>query len=1228
MANNIVQWNCRGLKANYNEILLLMSKYNPALLCLSETFLKGTDKVSFKNFSMYNFIHNTERASGGSTIIVSNVYPHRQISINSNLQAVALSVTLHRPISVCSLYIPPKSKINVEDLENLINQLPQPFFLLGDFNGHHELWGCSDSNTRGQLIEMFLERNSLCLLNDKSNTYLHPATGKFSSLDLSICQPNIFLDFEWKVLDDLHGSDHFPILISDTSSIPEDHPSYYKFNKGNWEQYHVLCKKDLTLESFSDFMFDPVDRFSILLTDIADKSIPKTSGNKKAKDKPWFDDDCKTAVRKRRAAVKKFNNRPTKENLESVRIMRAKARRTIKQSKKRSWKSYVSKLNSRSSVKKVWDMVRKISGKRKKSNISHLIKSDESVITTKEGIANVLGETFSKNSSSENYDKKFQHVKSREEKKPLNFKSNNTEDYNKPFSPSELLDSLEKCHDTAVGPDHVHYQLLKHLPQESLDLLLEIYNRTWTTGAFPDSWREATIIPVPKPGKDSTNPGNYRPIALTSCICKTFERMINSRLVWYLESQGLITNIQSGFRKQRSTTDHLVRLENFIRDAFIKKEHIVSIFFDLEKAYDTTWKHGIMRDLEDLGLKGRLPNFISNFLEDRNFKVRVGSTLSDSFEQEQGVPQGSILSVSLFSIKINNIVKCLLPGTDCSLYVDDFLICYRSKNMRTIERQLQQCLDRLQNWTTENGFKFSKSKTQCVHFCQLRKLHCDPELFLDGTKIPVVTEAKFLGVIFDRKLSFIPHLKYLKAKCLKALNLLKVISNTDWGADRQVLLRLYRTLIRSKLDYGCVIYGSARKSYLQMLDTIHHQGLRIALGAFRTSPVESLYVEANEPSLYARREKLSLQYAVKVAANKSNPARNIIFKPKYTDSYEQKPKQIKPLGLRLNSSMSEIDFHLDNVKENSVPQTPPWTLNTPTILFDMLSASKKSETNPEIFKSKYNEIRTTYNNHFPIYTDGSKDDKKVGCAVVSQLHQSKLRLPNNASIFSAEAKAIDLALNFISNYNERKFIIFTDSLSILQSINNRNMENPFIQNILLRFHELSFTKSILFCWIPSHMGIRGNEDADRAAKKSLALPQSNIKLPYTDFNPCINKYIFSKWQLSWNNAVFNKLHDIEPTLGDWHQGNRSVRREEVVLSRCRIGHSHLTHSYLLKGEDQPECVPCQAPLSIKHILIDCVDFAPQRNRYFHVSSMSELFKKITVDKILTFLKDIGIYYKL
>ena len=318
------------------------------------------------------------------------------------------------------------------------------------------------------------------------------------------------------------------------------------------------------------------------------------------------------------------------------------------------------------------------------------------------------------------------------------------------------------------------------------------------TGKFPESWELATIIPIPKPGKDHTEPTNYRPIAFTSCLCKTLERMMNARVVWYLEINNLLSPVQSGFRSERSTNDNLVRLETFIRDAFVKKEHVVAVFFDLEKAYDTTWKYGILC-LHELGVKGRLANFLESFLAERSIQVRVGLTLSDTFRLSQGVPQGSILSTTLFNIKINSIMNCLDPKTDGSLYVDDFCMCYRSKSKRTIERHLQQCINRIKDWALHNGFKFSKSKTQCVHFCQLRKVHDDPELYLYGSLIPVVEDFKFLGIIFDRKLSFIPHIKYLKAKCLKALNLLKVLSHTNWGADRTALSISYSLKIRLRI---------------------------------------------------------------------------------------------------------------------------------------------------------------------------------------------------------------------------------------------------------------------------------------------------------------------------------------------------------------------------------------------------------------------------------------------
>ena len=177
-----------------------------------------------------------------------------------------------------------------------------------------------------------------------------------------------------------------------------------------------------------------------------------------------------------------------------------------------------------------------------------------------------------------------------------------------------------------------------------------------------------------------------------------------------MESNGLISNLQCGFLSKRCTTNHLVRLETVIGETFIRNEHLAAISFDLEKAYGTTWKYGIMRVLRDLKLKGRLPHFISGFLSDRKFKVSIGYTLSDMKNQEKGVPQVSDVSMILFSIKMNNITKCLTPRVEGSLYVDDLQICYRSKYIHAIERKLQQCLDKLNKWATKNSFTFSKKK--------------------------------------------------------------------------------------------------------------------------------------------------------------------------------------------------------------------------------------------------------------------------------------------------------------------------------------------------------------------------------------------------------------------------------------------------------------------------------------------------------------------------------------
>ena len=591
MAHKIIQWNCRGLRSNYNDLAILLQEHSPTAVCLQETNLKPNTNISFKNYSIINCFGpaNNERACWGVSILVKDGTPHQQITLNTTLQAVAVNINCHRPMTICSVYLPPNRSVDVVELRQLVKQLPKPFMLLGDFNGHHTMWGCRDINPRGRIIEAFLSEENLCIFNDDTTTYLHPASGSATDIDLSLCDPDLYLDYTWRVNEDLCSSDHYPIFIDSNNSIVEERVQHWRLHRADWEAFKQSCGESLTISQFEneEGVDDPIALFTAKLHNIADKNIPKTSTVPKKLDKPWFDEGCQKAIDKRKKSLQKFKKHPTRQNLDGYKKDYAKARRTISEAKRQSWRAYVSTLNNNTSAKHTWQMLRRISGKRKDKTIKYLV-TDSDTITNKTDIAETLATSFAAKSSPDHYQGKFRKIRDKEKENTLDFESDNDEKYNVNFSKQELIKSIAQATDSATGPDEIHYQFLKHFPDVSLDLLLLLFNDLWQSQDFPDGWREATVIPIPKPGKDRTDPNNYRPIALTSCLCKIMERMINHRLTWFLQDNNIITKYQCGFQKGKSTTDHLVRLETYIRQGFVKNQHTVGVFFDLEKAYDTT----------------------------------------------------------------------------------------------------------------------------------------------------------------------------------------------------------------------------------------------------------------------------------------------------------------------------------------------------------------------------------------------------------------------------------------------------------------------------------------------------------------------------------------------------------------------------------------------------------------------------------------------------------------
>ena len=224
-------------------------------------------------------------------------------------------------------------------------------------------------------------------------------------------------------------------------------------------------------------------------------------------------------------------------------------------------------------------------------------------------------------SATGNYTQVFQRYKRTYEVKHINFTSNTEEPYNTFFSVGGLNHVPTTTNETSPGYDKITYSMIENIRITLQTTTLNLYNKIFINETFPITWAVATMTPIPKPGKDPLRPLNYRPISLTSCLCKLLEKMINVQLMWFLEKTSAITNYQSGFRKNRSTTDRLAQFEIDIETAISWKQHTIAIFFDLSKAYVITWKHGILKKLYESTLRGHLPVFIRDFLSSRKIKV-------------------------------------------------------------------------------------------------------------------------------------------------------------------------------------------------------------------------------------------------------------------------------------------------------------------------------------------------------------------------------------------------------------------------------------------------------------------------------------------------------------------------------------------------------------------------------------------------------------------------------
>ncbi|XP_049880538.1 RNA-directed DNA polymerase from mobile element jockey isoform X1 [Pectinophora gossypiella] len=1041
----------------------MINSHDPGVFAISETWFIPGSYFRLPGFSCLR----DDRADGyaGVALFIKSTFTYSRIPLPTITGINAIAAKIQNVTIIC-IYIPNPSVISISDIESIFSHVSGPVIIVGDFNMSHLIWGGPDYDSIGcDLVDLMDSRN-LCLLNDGSPTRYTAPDRRVSAVDLSMCSPDIRSMISWQILQEKFGSDHYVIVISfdqPSPSLRSFEPLLkYRLSRANWDNYSI--------EADANSHFVPLinnsnveEGYNLFVEGIckaANNNIPiKKSKIGSKVSPPWWDAHCSDMYKRRKEAEINYCLTMTIENYLLLKKISATAKRYFKKKKRSSWVRFCQSLSPRTPPSLLWRSIKRFRG----SFSGRSCDSNDYSKWIHEFTNNLAPfSAANRDCLSSPYPSAFPH-----------------HSLNDPFSMVELLSSLQSLRDSSPGIDGIPYSFLKKSGQFTKSLFLSIVNKFFETAFVPESWKNQIIIPILKPGKNPSKCSSYRPIALSSTLCKTMEHMLKRRLEWFVESKNILAKTQYGFRKGLSTTDSIAILTTDIRIALSNNQFLVGVFLDISAAYDNVLLPVLRQKLLNLSIPVRLAYFVCNLLMERSIQVRVQGSLLEPRRVWRGLPQGSVLSPLLYSLYTYDLELCVNSFCSVLQYADDLVLYVSSDSLEEATTKLNQALLYLEDWLSDHGLSLSVGKSSAVVFTRKRSFP-DVDISFAGEQIPVRQGVKFLGIYLDKTMSGKDHLNYIVDKCEKNINILRSLSGVWWGSHPYSQKLVYNAIVRSIFDYGSLVLEPCNKTALRTLDKVQYQCLRIILGAMKSSPTNALQVEALDPPLDTRRSYLADRYFSKIIQYNNHPLlpklellSSIIPRNHYWSNKEH-PCLIKSL-----QKFKALEYKCFQTNIN-----PLFLTSFDSLLFKpniMLSFGilKDSPGANAIFDDK---INSAYNDWLHLYTDASKaDDGRVGAAVWAPKYSTLLsfKCPPICTVFTGEAVALLEAVKFIRAHNFQKTIIFSDSLSCLYAIDSNQFTSISKSPLILQVREILYdchinNIEVVIAWIPSHTGIRGN----------------------------------------------------------------------------------------------------------------------------------------------------------
>ena len=826
----IIQHNVNTWTNKKESLSSIYKRINPDIILINDHSLTNNTPLKIYNYATYSS-HKDNSWHRGTAIAIRNTLQHTVIDdFETDLLAIKLETSLG-PVTIATDYIPPsRDYFHFPDYTKLLNT-PHPVYILGDLNARHPTLGYStNTNTAGKAIQMCLDRNKLKHLGPHFPTYIsqHSST----SPDIVLSNYNTYHNIHLSP-GPVTTSDHIPI-IAKISLSPIQIPIRPRphLSKADWpkikqdlEKITVPTKQNPTKADIDNY----IQQWNAGITKAMEKHTPLLKH--RVVPGSFQNHEIRTLHSQLDATYNHIvTSGPSPELHQQLTHLKHQLKTKYQETAQETWDEIVQNIDTERDPSKFFKSIKRFQGNNKqkapylqKDNGDKFKKPEEKEVLFRDHWKNI----FRNDQDDAEFDQtNIQHVDTTINNNLHEITPYLTGDLNRldntfpPITLPELKLIIKNQKQKAPGRTGITATHLKKLPTNMLTFLLYIFNMSLSMGYFPDSYKHAIMIFIPKGSGSQHKVQNYRPISLLETQGKLLDKLINRRLIHYLELNNYTDDHQHGFRTGRGTHTALAEFyETLVNKRHVKNSNTDVVLRDVSKAFDKVWHNGLKYKLIQINLHTCFLRILCNFLDDRTASIRIDNYIGPPFPLLSGVPQGAGVSPTFYSFYIHDMPPPA-PDSTYIAYADDItqIISYKG-SYRMLAKKTTKAIKTINDFEKKWKIKTNTNKFTIIPMYRENKAN----ITIDNNTLDYKTSGTILGLKINTR-GIIPQVSNRKQKATSSLTQLFRFKNLS----QRNKLKLYKSLVLSSLIYPTVPLNTLSKSQFGNLQTVQNRGLRLA----------------------------------------------------------------------------------------------------------------------------------------------------------------------------------------------------------------------------------------------------------------------------------------------------------------------------------------------------------------------------------------------------------------